>query len=298
MSATLTGQWRAIQPGSPEWLPIMTASKVSAVLGVNPWESARSLWHKMRGDVPAETQTTPQARGHYLEPAVLAWFFDQHPELVRRRYDPGLGGTFVRDGWMGATPDAEAVQNGATVPVEAKSAADLAEWGTPGTDEIPVYYAAQCMWTMHVLQASRIFVPMIGPYLEFAEYLIEYDPATGEAMEAKCRAFIDSLTGDTPPAVDDNPVTYQVLRKVNPTITEGVEVQLSTEHARLYVDAKRLTKQAEQAMALANATIAEQMGTAQRALYGQQLIARRQNTSTGTAALYPARTLPDLGATA
>lgn len=287
----MSGEWRDIEVGSDEWLRVMTASKVSAVFGVNPWESARSLWHKMRGDVPREEQTTAQARGHYLEPAILAWFFDQHPELERV---PVEAGTFVRDGWMGATPDALARTKDRTViPVEAKSAADGAEWGVPGTDEIPVYYAAQCMWTMHVLGAPGIYVPMIGPHLEFAEYQIMYHPETGRAMETRCQQFIASLAGGRPPAVDANPATYQTLKRVNPSIDDGAEVQLSVEQARLYVDAKRLAERARTAMALANATVAEQMGTAQKALYGTTLIARRQNTASGVPAIYPARTLPD-----
>ena len=39
-----------------------------------------------------------------------------------------------------------------------KSAANDDEWGTPGTDEIPAYYVAQCMWTMHVTGAPLIYV--------------------------------------------------------------------------------------------------------------------------------------------
>lgn len=289
----MNGEWVELEVGSPDWLKVMTASKVAAVLGVSPWESPRSLWHKMRGDVPPEEQTDEQSRGHYLEPAVLAWFFDQHPELVRS----DLAGTFVRDGWMGATPDAVARYRSdadGTWPVEAKTAADAGEWGQPGTDEIPVYYAAQCMWTMHVLGVGRIYVPMLGPYLEFAAYVVEYDPATGTAIEAKCRAFVDSLAGDEPPPVDSHPETYATLRRVNPDIVNGTEVQLPETLVREYIAAKSGLNTAKSAMTRVNSALAEQMGTAQKAMHGRALIARRQNTSKGTPAIYPGRDLPIL----
>ena len=38
-----------LQPGSPDWQTRMTASKVAAVLGLSPWESRFSLWHRMSG---------------------------------------------------------------------------------------------------------------------------------------------------------------------------------------------------------------------------------------------------------
>src|SRR5689334_4090086 len=101
----MTGRWvTGIAPGSEEWLKTISASKVAAILGLSKWESPRSLWHQMRGDLPREEPTTAQSRGHYLEPAILAWFFDQHPEL---RQSAKTGASYV-DGWKSAAPDAVA----------------------------------------------------------------------------------------------------------------------------------------------------------------------------------------------
>jgi predicted phage-related endonuclease len=282
-----------LTPGSEAWLKLMTASKVAAVLGLSKWDSPRSLWHKMRGDVPPEPQTKVQSRGHYLEPAVLAWFFDRHPEL-RRTADVG---TVVHDnGWMACTPDAvgEFAEWGGLIPVEAKSDALDDEWGTPGTDEVPIYYAAQCMWTMHVLDAPRIWLPMIGPRLEFAEYVIDYDPAVGSAMEQKCRAFMDSLTGTTPPPVDSHRETLPTLRRLHPDVDRDGQVQLTTEQASLYVRSIHDQKAADAQTALAKATVAEAMGSARLAYHGDDLVCRRQGTSGPSAAIFPARTLPDI----
>ena len=60
-----------IKPGSDRWNSLVTASKVSAILGLSPYESPRSLWHKMRGDIPAQPQTRAQARGTHLEAGIL-----------------------------------------------------------------------------------------------------------------------------------------------------------------------------------------------------------------------------------
>ena len=39
-------------PGSPAWTRRITATKVAAILGVSPWDSPRSMWAKMRGEMP------------------------------------------------------------------------------------------------------------------------------------------------------------------------------------------------------------------------------------------------------
>lgn len=280
-------------PGSPEWLKLITASKVAAILGVSKYDSPRSMWHKMRGDVDPEPATTVQTRGHYLEPAVLQWFFDQHPEL----YPTLRPGTHVHpNGWAAATPDAlgHNADEQATVAVEAKTSADDAEWGQPGTDEIPLTYTAQCMWTMHVLGLQRIYVPVLSSYLEFREYVVEYDHALAVDIEATCLEFLASLKGNVAPAVDSHPETYQTLRRANPLIQQGLEVQLTTEQARLFVRSRQDKAAADALIALANSTIAEAMGDAQKAYWGTQLVARRQNTASDKPAIYPAKKLPTI----
>ena len=120
--------------GSPEWASLVTASKVAGILGVSPWTSQRATWHLMRGDLTREEPTDVQRRGQYLEDGVLRWWMDQHPEYAHTVTQPWC--TTVP--WGGAQPDVRArTKDGRVVLVEAKTAADDSEWGTPGTDEVP-----------------------------------------------------------------------------------------------------------------------------------------------------------------
>jgi putative phage-type endonuclease len=290
MTATVTA---GLEPGSAEWFRFMTASKVAAVLGVSKYESPRSLWHKMRAEVPPEPATKVQSRGHYLEPGVLAWFFDQHPEL----YPTLSPGTHVHaNGWAAATPDATGRDADAqkTYPVEAKTAAEDDEWGERGTDEIPIHYAAQCMWTMHVLGAELIYVPMLTERLEFREYVVHYDAALANDIEEQCKAFLDSLNADIPPAVDSHPETFRTLKRLNPLIEQQARAELTRDQALLFVKARRDQAAADAQSKLANSTVAEVMGTAQYGYHDGQLVARRQNTASGIPALYAAKPLPTI----
>jgi predicted phage-related endonuclease len=269
-----------LQPGSPGWLRLMTASKVAAILGASTWDSPRSMWHKMRHELPDEPQTAVQSRGHYLEPAVLAWWADEHGV---DRTDPDQWRTqplYLSGGWAAATPDAEALTNGALVLVEAKSARELEEWGVPGTDEIPSHYLIQSYWQMHVSGIHVCYVPIIGTFLDFAEYVVTYDAAVGAELEQRCRAFMDSLRADRPPALDDTVATYDALRKLYRTIDDST-VEISRGTAVEYLDALADRKAAEARERAAKATVLDLMGAARFATTGGVKVARRQPNKTG-----------------
>lgn len=285
-------------PGTPEWQRTVTASKVAAILGVSPYESPRSLWHLMRGDVAPAQTTRIQSRGHYLEPAILSWWRDQHPEygVMRRAV------LATRDDlpWAAANLDALAwpARRRPTerVIVEAKSSDKDDEWGKPGTDEIPAYYAAQVIWAMHVDGARRAYVPIITSHLEFREYVVDYDPDLAADIEARCAEFYGSLTATVPPALDDHVATYESLRRVHPDIDAEAEVELDPATAREYVEATRALKAAEARAIGAKSHVLDALGTARRAYCAGQVIAQRQNTATGVPALYPARRAVNLDA--
>lgn len=282
-----------LEPGSPGWLRLMTASKVAAILGASKYDSPRSMWHKMRNELPTEAQTSVQSRGHYLEPAILAWWADQHGV---DRNDPRQWRNqplYVMDGWAAATPDAEAELDGDLVLVEAKSARDLDEWGAPGTDEIPTTYLFQAYWQMHVSGVHTCHVPVIGAFLDFSEYVVTYDRDIGMALEQRCLDFFESLKADEPPQLDDSGPTYDALRKLYRTIDDSeIEIPLAT--AREYVDALEQRKAAEARERLAKATVLDLMGETRYATAGGIRVARRQPNKTGFQLNQVAKTLSDL----
>jgi hypothetical protein len=271
----------------------MTASKVAAVLNVaNPnYSSPYALWHQMRNEVPEQPQTDVQARGHYLEPAILAWWRDQHPEFPTWREHP----TFTLQDWAAATPDGIAgptlitaanYRNG-SVLVEAKSDRDDDQWGDPGTDAIPTPYLVQCYWQLHLAGLTTCYVALLGRFLDFAEYVVTYDPEIGQAMEDRCRAFYDSLAFDTPPPLDDTMATYEVVRAMHKGIDLTASVQLDPEWAREYVTADLALKAADARARAAKSVVLDVMGDARYAKCGDVTIARRQPAKGDSISLRP-----------
>jgi len=287
VAETLTGvPIPPLDPGSAEWMRHLSASKIAAVVGLSPYESRYSLWHRMAGRLP-DVDTKPHlARGHYLEAGVAAWFADQHPDWNLR---PGGCWAHPQQPLFTASPDREAVTaDGEIVGVELKTAADNDEWGQPGTDEIPPGYAAQVQWQMYVRGTRRTHVAMLSCYLEFREYVVDYDPDDVAFLATEAEGFLASLPGgpaERRPSIDDHDATYDAVRQLHPLI-EHRDVEVPTDVALRYLAAVPAEKDAARELTGAKAALLDAMGTARRALLADAPIARRQPGKGDAVSLY------------
>lgn len=278
-------------PGSDEWLSKMTASKVAAMLGLSPYESRFSLWHRMARLIPQQPDSDILRRGHYLEPAIVAWFADQHPD-----WQIQTGGSWIHpdNPSFAASPDRMLRVDGELRSLEVKSAADTDEWGEPGTDQIPAGYRAQCVWEMDCTGTKVCHVAVLSAYLEFNEYVISYDPDEAAFIRTEAQAFLDSLpTGPSPqrPDIDRHNATYDAVRQLHPLI-DGTDVELDPELVALYCSSKHALKAAEEAETYAKSLLADELGLAKRGRYLGRTIAQRQAKGGGIPYLVAGRNLP------
>lgn len=275
-------------PGSEAWSKVITASKVAAILGLSPYDSPLSCWHKMKANVPLEQETEDHRRGHYAEPSIIAWWRDQH-DVTDVRAQP----QYVHPDlpWAAATPDVAALvhhEEGVfeEVLVEAKTARSLDDWGTPGTDEIPAYYLVQVLFQLHLSGLTRAYVPVWGSWFEMEEYVVDYDPILAEGIIGRCREFWESLEADVPPPLDDSLATFQTLKALHPLIDKGEVVDLELDVAVEFVQASIDFKAAEARKRGAQSAVLNAMGNAQYAHHGETCVARRQPARGDAIALY------------
>jgi putative phage-type endonuclease len=289
-----------MKPGDAEWTRLVTASKVAAILGLSPWDSPRTMWLRMRGELTNDQGNSSTRRGQYLEAGVIAWWKDQHP---------GLGETFeqVNIGlddesgaeWASATPDLIGSDDGYGNPfvMDAKTAASADDWGQPGTDEVPAYYAAQILWQMACYPDAQIgYVAVLfgRPRLDFAEYIIPRDPALIDLIVAQCREFYESLSADVPPPLSDMTCEYDAIRKVHTEIDRDAIAVLPDDLASRY-----LTDLAHEERSKATkARVLDAMGQARLAKTQDGLTIARRQPKGDAVTLARVAALPDLGATA
>lgn len=282
-------------PGTAEWVGYITASKVSAILGLSPYDSPLSCWHKMKGNVPLEQETEDHRRGHYAEPAILAWWRDEHPEHFGFEDHPQYIGTGDLQRFA-ATPDAFAMLDDPDVDrclIEAKTARSMDEWGEPGTDEVPAYYLVQVLFQLHLSGIRRAYVPVWGSWFEMAEYIVDYDEVLANGIIGRCHEFWESLQANDPPPLDNSMATFKTLKALHPAINKDEVVQLDRDVAVEFITAKNDLAAAEARSRKANSVVLDLMGSAQYANHGDVRVARRQPSSPTSAALYQVAKNPE-----
>lgn len=256
-----------IAPGSPEWLRFMSPSKAAAVLGLSRYESPRSLWHRMRGELPPEDPKDIFAVGHAYEHTLAYLWKEQNPGWRLSRREVQVVAT-ERFGFpLLATVDRRASRGSRRRVVEMKTARKLEDWGDQFTDEAPADYLVQTIvqravtgWTD---EPADLFV--MGPYFRHHCYSIPWDQDLADAVIDELAAFYKRLSDpDAAPELDDTVPTYQALRALHPEI-DGRTVNVPVDLALEYVDALETEKAAAAAARLARSKMLEAMGSAQYA---------------------------------
>jgi putative phage-type endonuclease len=296
MTAVLIGRF---DPGSPQWHAARAngigGSEIAAVIGLSPFESRFSLWHRKAGTIGPVEDDPIMEWGRRLEPAVAGKFLDEHAPLLR---SSTYGGTFAHPDrpWQIANPDLLLV-NGNTAPepcavLEVKTSPFGDGWGEAGADQVPPHVRCQALWYLDVLGLQVAYVVVLIGGHDYREYRIDADPDEQAELRAAAERFLAELAAGQRPDIDEHGATYQAIREMHPDI-DPEEVVLGNDLARSYIAAKACEKAAKAAAQEATSRVADAMGNAQRATWDGQVIARRQARDGGTPYVVAARDLPD-----
>lgn len=266
------------EPGSPEWLKLITASKIPSILGISRFKSQFSLWHEMAGNLPSEPIGTAQQDdfdyGHAVELAAGEYWRFKNPGWRLSRGEV----QYTDDGFEfgnAATIDGRASRGSLRRIAEIKTARDLAEWGDDGSGEVPADYAAQVIWQQRVTgftaPANIVLWPQYGkPKI----YVIEYSAQLAAAIVAAVRKWNASLAAGEPPELDDTISTYETVRRLHPEI-DGREVQLDPDLAADYLTAVADDKEITKRLRGLKTRVLDVMGNAQTAVVIDLKVATR-----------------------
>jgi len=286
-----------VAPGSPEWYSYMTASKIAAVMGHSTYDTWFSLWHRMNGTIELQPEDDQKRRGHYLEPAIAAWWADQFPD-----YDVYTTGLWVHPEveWAAASPDRipRHKLTGAPVLLECKSDANDA-FGEPGTDQVPPAYFDQVQWQMGCTGIRTAYIAVLGGFLMFDWYVVEYDAAHFDAMMARATEFMTDLTLGNLPSIDPmdgHLATYQAVKELHPDIDRGTVLELSKAEVVPYLQAVEESEAAKTRLQAATTVMADLLGNGHKVLYNSKTVAYRMSKGGGTPYLVKGKNLPAVSA--
>lgn len=253
--------WHAARRGR------INGSEIAAVLGLSPFESPFSLWHRKAGALGDVESNDVMYWGTRIEPLLRDEWNLRHPELAVT--ETGQWRHHARD-WQGGSPDG--LGDGRLW--EAKTARYGDEWGEPGSGEIPIHYRCQVLWYLDVFGFEACDVSVLITGSDYREYVVTYDATEVEFMRLKAEEFLTSLDAGSPPPLDGSEATYEAVRELHPDI-EPTEVELPARVALPYLRALAACADAETEKRRTGAAVIEAMGAAQHATYGRERIASR-----------------------
>lgn len=262
--------------GSEEWLQARKSgvggSDVGAIMGLNPWESAYSLWAKKTNQIVEQPLTSMRVKfGNKFEAPILEIWAEQNPDWVL--YQTGTYRHSVNKHVM-ANPDALA-HNPATdewMVIEVKTSAK------PWT-EVPAHYEAQVMQYLYVFGIKKAKVIGVVGW-DWWESDLVYSDFVGQLQLDYVTKFWEHCQTMTKPDWDGSDATFKTVKELNPLIEDAAH---NTPHAQELFDAQQTADKSYQALNYWKSRVLDEMGTAKHAIgvvNGQEIqVASRQMRS-------------------
>lgn len=284
MSAVLLGNET---PNTAGWYKLRSqglgGSEMAAVVGLSPWTSRFTLWHRKAGNIGPQEASESMDWGHRLEPVILDAYAERFPDA---RVDRGIGThRHLRRRWQIGNPDAikytEKPYTATVVDAKTADKNDAFEWGPDGSDQVPPYYRVQLIHYGDVFEVQHADIALLLGGNDFRVYHLTWTEDEAAWLREEGERFWQSvLDGDEPP-LDGSDSTYQSVRELHPDI-DGTEIPLDPDDYRAWRDAADAVKEHEQRMKAARAKCAQQMGNARYGTVGDTRVVIRQSKQGGT----------------
>lgn len=199
-------------------------SEIGAILGLNPWQSAYSLWAERTGKIPAFEENLRTKVGTYLEDLVAKLFEEESGYKVQRTNFIYRNDMYPA---LHATPDRLLVGRKAGLECKTTSAFNAKKFR--GTD-FPGQYYAQAVQYMAVTQLPEWFIAVLvgnhefhiyhltrikdQPKTDFCEVSLYIDEAEINTLAAAAEEWLQHVQDGTPPNIDGSEASREALMEI------------------------------------------------------------------------------------
>ena len=209
-----------------EWLKIrkgyIGGSDAGAIIGLNPYNSAFSVWAEKTGQVPEFEGNISTRTGTLLEDLVARLFMEETGKKVQR-----LNFTLVNPDypWACANIDREII--GEDAILECKTTNSFVNVKKFRTGEYPEMWYAQMTHYLAVTGAKKAYLAVLSECRDFRVFELERDEEEIKALMDAEREFWNTyvLPKKTPP-VDGHSATGEAIKKMF-DIDDGSTADLS-----------------------------------------------------------------------
>ena len=197
-----------------EWLKIrkgyIGGSDAGAIIGLNPYNSAFSVWAEKTGQVPEFEGNTSTRVGTLLEDLVAKLFMEETGKQVQR-----LNFTVVNPAypWACANIDREII--GEDAFLECKTTTSLGVLKKVRNGEFPDQWYAQVTHYLAVTGAKKAYLAVLVNNRDFYVFELERNEEEIKALMDAEREFWNDyvMTKKTPP-VDGHSATSEAIKKI------------------------------------------------------------------------------------
>ncbi|CAB4142482.1 COG5377 Phage-related protein, predicted endonuclease [uncultured Caudovirales phage] len=256
------------EPGTPEWHKArrgIGGSDVSAVMDLNPWKSAYTLWAEKSGkawqDLPAPTM--PMKMGTAFEPVIRQLFAEANQDWLKI-HETGTWASIEEPRSVANVDGIIEWEDGSLGILEIKFSRQY--W-----DKLPEYYNLQVQHYLSVLGLKRAIVVAVAGG-DWKEFEVIRDDSLIDTMKGRVEAFYGFLDTDTAPAYDGSESTYETVRELSEGLEEG-EIELGSLWANLLQAKSESEHWEKQFKAHKSAVLAFMNGTKYGLFQGDKVIA-------------------------
>ena len=199
-----------------EWLELrkkmgIGGSDAGAVLGMNPYKSAYTLWAEKTGRLPEFEGNLITEVGSYLEEFVARLFVNETGKKVRRENK-----MLVNTDYDFAFGDVDRVLIGENAVLEIKTTNSPPAMRKFKNGEYPEQWYCQAVHYMAVGGYEKAYIAVLINCREFKIFTIERDEAEIEALMNQEKAFWELVKTQTPPMADGSESTRDTLTTIYP----------------------------------------------------------------------------------
>lgn len=198
-----------------EWLSLrrnfIGGSDAGAVVGLNPYKSAYTLWAEKTGKIPEFEGNLITEVGSYLEDFVAKLFEKETGKKVRRK-----NRMLINHEYPFACADVDRVIVGENAILECKTTNSYPAMKKFKNGEYPESWYCQMTHYLAVGGYEKAYLAVLIGCREFKIFELERDDEEIKALMTEEAAFWDKVTRNVPPPADGEPSTSETITTIYP----------------------------------------------------------------------------------
>jgi putative phage-type endonuclease len=208
-----------------EWLKLrrelgVGGSEAGAIIGLNPYQSAYSLWAEKTGRIEGFEGNLTTEVGTYLEEFVAKLFEKETGKKVRRKNK-----MIVNDRYPWAFANVDRLVCGENAVLEIKTTNSFPNMRKFAKGEYPEQWYCQMTHYLGVGEYDKAYLAVLVNCRELKVFELERDEDEIESLMSTEKDFWDLVKTDTAPDADGLEATTKALSKVFPE-SDGSSVNL------------------------------------------------------------------------